>query len=271
MTQPPTQLERDLRDLDRLARGECAPAERAALHARLDAEPALAALRDEQAALESRLRRSFAPPVPPAVPWTEGGGSGGAGGGSTGGASGGGAGGASAGSLTGGLFTLLLSGPGLAGAVLVLGAVLAGAYFWLRPPAPEALPSTPAAAYAALERSGFTATFPESDPRQLSILISNKISHELVFAAGKDVEYVGVRTLPGGSPLRLGVLAKVRGRPVLVVLDVVGAASSTPDAGLPTSGGEGGLHAHHARLGQVDAVEITPWETPSVLALISAK
>jgi len=127
--------------------------------------------------------------------------------------------------------------------------------------------------YASVMSHGFVPSMVETDPNALEALLAEKFSTTIVLKRGPAIKYLGVRTDLGGSPLAIGILAKVGERQVLLIIDKLGAR---PSDGTPNRTPAGnrkqtrelspGLYHHEQVKGQITLAE---WSSSDEALLIS--
>lgn len=249
-------------DFDRFLAGDMSPAERVAFETRCASDPALAEALRAHRAVGRALARLFVVPAliapnldePPtegpttphdstSIPTDVG---------------------AAASGLTGaatGLSGLVIAGWIAAGAALLIGLfvgvrALTGG---------QAALADPIALLTGAGGVVFAASESQTDPSLLSVLLSDKLGRRISVAGAPGVEYLGVRSVSGGSPVRIAVLARVDGRPALVVLDLRG-SSHSDDAATPPAG----MRRHSASIGALQATEWSVREVPAILPRITA-
>jgi len=212
------------RDLDSYSAGEMTADERARLERA--APEAVAAER----ALRAALRSAYAPPPPPDLPPVD-------------------------------------ARPAwpvarwAVGVVAVVAAVV-GVWAW-RGPSDRGDPTW--AAYERRVASGFAPDGAERDPGRLAAALSEKLGRSVRIDDASDagIEWLGLASAPGGTPLRVQLLARVDGRPVVAYVDVAGPGDADWPGSPPS-----GLRLFQRRRAGLEFVEVTPLPGPRVTPLI---
>ena len=112
---------------------------------------------------------------------------------------------------------------------------------------------------------GFLPSMPQSDADLLEITISEKLGTSVILPRGSDFKYLGLRSDLGGSPMAIGLLAKVKDQPVLMMLDRATATLATADYRTITSTPKSrtpGLYRHERFCGPVRCIEFSQSATP---------
>lgn len=245
-------------EVDRFLAGDMTPAERVAFEARCAGDPALADALRAHRAVGHALARLFVVPAlitpslddppadaPPSAP----------GDGSAAAAS---AESAAVTGLSGAMIAVWVA----AGAALIIGIVV-GVRALSTPD--ERTRTDPVALLTGDGGAAFAAQTAQTDPALLSVLLSDKLGRRVSISGAPGVEYLGVHSASGGSSVRIAVLARVDGRPAIVVLDLQGFTVGTASLEAPA-----GVRRHDAAIGTLVATEWSVRLSPAILPHITA-
>jgi hypothetical protein len=106
--------------------------------------------------------------------------------------------------------------------------------------------------FAVVIANGFAPSIAETDPTNLEAMIIEKLGKQLSLPRDNSIQYAGIRTDVGGSPLAFGIVMRVNGNPVLLSLD---AAGPIPDTAVTTTSPTPNTYRHERILNGIRVVE----------------
>jgi hypothetical protein len=253
MTNPPEQP--DSSNLDAYLDGALPAKQQGAMKREIETNPELRAEVELQGRIDESLRRSFAPSKPPAellaVLLA--------------------AGGSSASTpptlrnATGGVpyrWRRWLAIAGVAVAATIVWAVVGWQFFAGRGKTPNYDPNTPLETiYATSVADGFKPKWVCDEPHEFASTFKKRQGQGLLLAAmPPGIKMEGLHYLGGLSRYTTAMLARVDGKPVLVLVD-----KSSEDKHPAEPSAKSGLHLFRKELGPLVLYELTPLDRPSVM------
>jgi hypothetical protein len=125
--------------------------------------------------------------------------------------------------------------------------------------------------YPRLVASGFKATIEQADAAMIEAIIAEKLNASVTLPRSARVVYLGVRADVSASPIGVGVMARVDGRPVLLVLERVSADRAPGESGKTlTTEPSAGTFRHQRSFRTLRIVEWSDAPTP-LLGEVRAK